>query len=40
MDAFDPNAHDLAALQGVWQQVAFEENGVADRLTAPARRTR
>jgi len=30
MDALDPNAHDLAALQGTWQQVAFEENGVAD----------
>lgn len=22
--------HDLAALQGVWKQVAFEENGVAE----------
>ncbi|MGN2251589.1 TIGR03067 domain-containing protein [Frateuria sp. GZRe14] len=30
MDAPDPNAHDLAALQGVWRQVAFEENGVPD----------
>ena len=27
MDAPDPNARDLAALQGVWRQVAFEENG-------------
>ncbi|MGN2245262.1 TIGR03067 domain-containing protein [Frateuria sp. GZRR35] len=27
MDASDPNAHDLAALQGIWQQIAFEENG-------------
>ncbi len=23
----DPMAHDLEALQGVWRQVAFEENG-------------
>lgn len=30
MDAFDPNAGDLAALQGTWVQVAFEENGVVD----------
>jgi len=30
MDASDPDADDLAALQGIWQQVAFEENGVPD----------
>lgn len=26
----DASAHDLAALQGTWRQVAFEANGVAD----------
>lgn len=30
MDASDPNAHDLAVLQGTWQQTAFEEDGVPD----------
>ena len=30
MDVSDPTARDLAALQGVWEQVAFEENGIAD----------
>lgn len=30
MDASDPNAHALATLQGIWQQVAFEENGIPD----------
>lgn len=30
MDALDPNARDLAALQGTWQQIAFEENGIPD----------
>ena len=38
MDASDPNTHDLAALQGIWRQVAFEENGdpaAIDRTGAP-----
>jgi hypothetical protein len=26
----DANARDLAALQGVWEQVTFEEDGVVD----------
>jgi hypothetical protein len=26
----DASARDLAALQGTWEQVAFEENGVVD----------
>jgi uncharacterized protein (TIGR03067 family) len=26
----DQTTRDLAALQGIWEQVAFEENGVAD----------
>ena len=30
MEAIDPTARDLAALQGRWEQVAFEENGMAD----------
>jgi len=28
--ATDPSARDLAALQGAWEQVGFEENGIAD----------
>lgn len=30
MDALDPDARDLAALQGIWEQIAFEENGIVD----------
>lgn len=30
MDAIDPDAHDLAALQGRWEQVAFEADGLPD----------
>lgn len=26
----NPTEHDLTALQGVWEQVSFEENGVID----------
>lgn len=30
MEAADIDARDLAALQGTWEQVAFEENGLVD----------
>jgi hypothetical protein len=32
----DASARDLAALQGSWQQVGFEENGIVDARTTPA----
>ena len=28
--AIDPSTRDLAALQGAWEQVGFEENGIAN----------
>jgi hypothetical protein len=40
MDVIDPNARDLAGLQGTREQVAFEENSVPTRRTAPVRRAR
>jgi uncharacterized protein (TIGR03067 family) len=30
MDASNPTARDLATLQDIWEQVAIEENGMAD----------